>query len=381
MTTTTRKTMRESTLPGKYARMEPCYLFDKQKFIDNVKELLEAFFDTGLRVRVGYSYKTNPAPQVLNVAKHIAMAEIVSPHELSLALQNGVDYWNMIYNGVIPDVEGKFAVASNGGIVNIENDTEFFQLEEYARRRNTPIAVGLRINIYLGRISRFGVERGSEEWQRIMLLVKKSDFIRIKGIHCHTYGGRDLESWKQKVTEACIAAKEVGAEYIDFGSNMYGDMDERLKSQFEGYIPCYGEYANVIKEGLDAHYSDEEYRPMVIIEPGTPVVGNTVSILAKVTNIRRIRDKWFVNTDCSIYDMGFVPLTRNVPMDVIHASHGRNYENIDIYGYTCTEGDVIHRGYSGELAIGDYLLFRNLGAYSNTIACPFIMEPLKMYEV
>ena len=161
---------------------------------------------------------------------------------------------------------------------------------------------------------------------------------------------------------------------------MYGDMDERLKCQFEGYIPTYDEYANEIQRGLKEIYGEDEL-PEIIIEPGTPVVGNTVSILAKVTNIRKISEKWFATTDCSIYDMGFVPLTRNVPIDVIHASHGIRYKNIDICGHTCVPCDIIHRGYSGELAIGDYLVFQNLGAYSNTFSCSFIMEPLKFYEV
>lgn len=380
MTMISREILQDCWLTDKIDEYEPCYLFSRSVFEYNMHRLKRAYKVNGIDVTIGYSYKTNPSDCIISLAKRFAKAEVVSPYELEMAVANGVEYKDIIYNGVIPDTVGKFKVASNGGIVNVDNEKEFCDLAEYAEKKKVKIEVGIRINVYLGRISRFGVVKGSEEWNRIFSRAEDSRYIKICGIHCHTYGCRDAESWKKKVKFACEIAKELNVKYIDFGSNMYGNMDERLKKQFGEHIPDFEDYAEIVSTGIKEVYMDSTF-PKIIIEPGTPVVSDAVVILAKVVNIRTIRGKVMATVDCSKYDMGFLPLTKNVPFDVITCSRGKVYSDIDIYGYTCAEGDVVHRGYTGELAVGDYLVFKNLGAYSNNISCPFIMPPFEIYEI
>jgi diaminopimelate decarboxylase len=45
---------------------------------------------------------------------------------------------------------------------------------------------------------------------------------------------------------------------------------------------------------------------------------------------------------------------------------------IDVTGYTCMEIDVLQRGFPGELAVGDFLVFGNVGAYTSVFKPPFI---------
>ena len=55
-------------------------------------------------------------------------------------------------------------------------------------------------------------------------------------------------------------------------------------------------------------------------------------------------------------------------------------ENADLVGYTCIEDDVVYHGFTGEISIGDKVLFQNVGAYSNTFSPQFIMPTIGMIE-
>lgn len=365
---------------GKKQLIKPLYLFYQPTFDANVESIRKAFSDHRLdNLLLGYSVKTNPHPVVLDAAKHLSMyAEIVSPHELNVATSCGFSLSNIIYNGVIPDPTDKFNVAKSGGIVNLESYLEFQQIESMARSKGIPVQVGIRLNVNIGngRTSRFGLEHQSDEYQKVMELTKCSEYISIAGVHSHVYGGRQTKFWKNRVIAVAKIAYELGAGYIDLGSNMFGPMDPRMAEQFDDEIPTFDDYAATVKDALDTIYSGKP--PMLILEPGTPVVSNAVSVLAEVLNIRRVCGKNIATANCTEYDFGFTPATKNVPVDVIHNSEGIEYNDLDIYGYTCTEGDVLHRSYNGRLAIGDFLLFRNLGAYSVSLSNSFIQEPMSL---
>jgi diaminopimelate decarboxylase len=48
-------------------------------------------------------------------------------------------------------------------------------------------------------------------------------------------------------------------------------------------------------------------------------------------------------------------------------------EKFCIAGYTCIESDYPVKEYCGSLAVGDYVVFRNVGSYSVVLKPPFIL--------
>ncbi len=53
----------------------------------------------------------------------------------------------------------------------------------------------------------------------------------------------------------------------------------------------------------------------------------------------------------------------------------------DIVGFTCIEGDVLEKDYSGELGIGDYLVIGNCGSYSLVMKPPFILPNFPVLDI
>lgn len=56
-------------------------------------------------------------------------------------------------------------------------------------------------------------------------------------------------------------------------------------------------------------------------------------------------------------------------------------EDAKFVGYTCLEQDVLYKDYTGNIAIGDYILFGNVGGYSLVDKPPFIMPDCPMIAI
>lgn len=367
-------------------KIQPCFLFDSDMFKQNVVNYRNGFASVfGDKFILSYSTKTNPHPLVLKALAQVpwVMIEIVSPHELDLAVEAGFSFDRIVYNGVIPDIKGKVLVASHGGIVNVENYRELKEIADYAEKYKLHLNVGMRVNIRIDENrkweSRFGIKPYTDQFYDCLKCQNK--YLKIVGIHSHIHGCRTLDHWKERAKQLGELCKRCGFEYIDFGSNLFGYMDERLASQFDCKVPTAREYAEAIYDELTWYYSRSEM-PTIIIEPGTPVVANTVSVLGKVENINDRGFDTIATASCSVYDFGFFHGSdKHPPMDVIHMSEGENYENLEIFGYACTEDDTVCKSYTGNLAVGDYLLFRNLGAYANSLCSDFIKPKLKTIDI
>ena len=72
----------------------------------------------------------------------------------------------------------------------------------------------------------------------------------------------------------------------------------------------------------------------------------------------------------------------NPPIEVLHTGKGSsNYENLDMVGFTCIEGDVLYKNYNGQLGLGDTVVFGNCGSYSLVMKPPFILPNFPVLDI
>jgi len=344
----------------------PLYIVNQPE-LRNTIEHLKMAFSTFPRFFFGYSFKTNPAlPIIQTVYDMGGCAEVVSPQELRLA-RTIFPMRRIIYNGVIPDVAGKFEVASHGGTVNVENLLELHSLDQYARERDAVIDIGVRLNLDIEGLqpSRFGMEFNDE----LLGAIKICENLRIIGIHCHVSKAREAHYWKERARQMARIAKQLGCEYIDLGGNMFGHMRPEVAKRYES-VPSFSQYAATIhKEFLDVF---REGIPSLILEPGTPLAASAQAYLSRVNIIKRVAGMTVVTLDGKAMDTEvFMNPKNRFPYHVLTQSR-KNVEDAIIYGSTCTEIDVFATGYTGPMAVGDRILFDNVGAYSNTLETAFI---------
>lgn len=353
----------------------PLYVFDERAFIENAVHLEQAMKARYERYRIAYSFKTNYTPYICRAAQKLgALAEVVSGMEYALAKKIGYEDSQILFNGPDKGEEGKEAFL-HGCLIHADSLDEMRSLCELAGSKpEKRFKVGLRINLDMGQgfVSRFGMEE--QDAEEAFRLAAATGNLRIVGLHCHISRCRGRDAWKKR-TEIMLRLAdrffEDPPEYLDLGSGMFGSMEPSLAAQFDR-IPSYEDYAEVTA-GLFAEHYRGKRGPLLITEPGTTLVSRYVDCIARVEAIKRIRDHAFAILNAGVHTLGETCTLKRLPIRVIPGGAPQTeYDHIDFTGYTCLEQDLLYPGYSGRLAVGDYVVFGNVGGYSNVLKPPFI---------
>lgn len=365
----------------------PLYLFDENGFISNLKKLTETFRNYYPRYHVAYSYKTNYTPYICAIVKDLGgYAEVVSGMEYRIAREIGYDERQIIFNGPDKGAEGVDAV-KNGSIVNIDSLDELRTLISEIAKKNEHYQIGLRVNPEIGQsfISRFGMD--PDDLTEAYSIVSGTTGLEIAGLHCHISRCRNADAWKKR-TEIMLELADRffpldPPRYIDLGSGMFGEMDPALAEQFDN-PPTYEQYAEVTAGIIAEHYREvsDDKKPLLFTEPGTTLINKYMDLIGRVDGIKEVRGKAFAVLNCSTHNLGETAILKKLPVMVYEKSeHRKRLINADLVGYTCLEQDVLYSGFSGELGIGDYIRFGNVGGYSNVLKPPFIRPNCAMIAI
>ena len=339
----------------------PQYVFKEREFRENYKHFEQAFMSAYHNFRVAYSFKTNYTPYICRIVNELGgYAEVTSMMEYTLAKKTGFADDKIIFNG--PSKE-EFPNC----IINVDN------LDELKVIKNNKI--GIRVNIDVGQpfVSRFGIEDLEQAF--------KMAGDRIVGLHCHISQTRSLQAWKTR-TELMLDYSDKffsdgELEYIDLGGGMFGDMSPFLKSQFPE-VPTYEQYADVTAKIVSDHFCGE-HKPILFTEPGTALINRYIDFVTKVISIKEIQGKTFVELNGSKYNIGEICTLKKLPIRVVPCgAKQKKLSNADLVGYTCVEHDVMYSGFSGHLAVGDIIVFENVGGYSLVSKPPFIRPNCQM---
>lgn len=374
------------SLLNKYG--SPLYVFDDKAFVENYNNLCYAFRKEYANYTPGYSYKTNYTPHICQLIKGLGgYAEVVSDMELSVALRIGYSHKDIIYNGPCkgPMMEEHVML---GGLSNIDNEIEAKRIIQLAKRNpNSVLKVGLRINTDIGAgfVSRFGLEVGSEEMQKVVSALKSVPNIRVVGLHMHVSRARYLSAWQNRIDNILVAAdKYIDGipDYIDIGSGMFADMEDMLKNQFTIDVPSYEEYAKVAAGTMAKHYEQSDKKPKLISEPGTTVVSRYLSMFTTVKALKSVFGRNIAIVDCDIHNLGETAQMMQLPYSIHSYGEGESLTApIDVTGFTCLEQDVVYRNFPESLRVGDILEFRNIGGYSVVYKPPFIQPCCAMIAI
>ena len=354
----------------------PLYIFDEESFVENYKHFEKCFKSVYEKYNISYSYKTNYAPYICRLVRELGgFAEVVSDMELTIARNAGYADDQIVYNGPCkgPLVEGFIL---RGGMANIDSFDELNRIISLAKNNpSREILVGIRVNIDIGQgfVSRFGIDE--EDLNRVFQIVDQIENIKIIGLHCHIGRSRSIEAWKNRTEKMIEIADRFFADppaYISLGSGMYGKMDPQLACQFGDDLPDYEAYAEAVARPFADSYKGCD-RPILFTEPGTTLINKYISFIAKAVAIKHIKNKDFIVLNGSKHNLGEICELKQLPIQVFASSNKRKkVKNADFVGYTCLEHDVMYKNYCGDIAVGDYVVFDNVGGYSNVSKPPFI---------
>lgn len=363
------------------------YLLDSEQFRKNYAELKHTFQAIYPEFNIAYSYKTNYTPKLCKIVDALGgYAEVVSAMEMEIALRCGVKPEYIIWNGPYKDKEAICRLLLLGGTVNLDSAYEISVLEELADTYPDKILnIGVRCNFEIndGVLSRFGYGVETDEFMRAISLPSRKSNIHLVGLQCH-FASRALRTWKPRVEGMLDLVERLGIvpSHIDLGGGLFGKMEDSLKLQFDTEIPTYEEYAMEVASVFAEHFATAEKKPLLLIEPGSALVGDCMKFVARVVNIKEIRGKAIATLLGSIYNINPTLNKKNPPLNVLAGNGERKtYRELDFGGFTCIESDYLYRGYTGELAVGDFAVFGNVGSYSVVLKPPFILPNFPILDI
>lgn len=361
------------------------YLLDSEQYRKNFIELRDTFRKIYPNFNIAYSYKTNYTPKYCKIVNELeGYAEVVSEMELEIAQRVGVKPDRIIWNGPIknPQKLEEFLVA--GGTDNIDSIEELAMVRTIAERHSDKILnLGIRCNYEVGDgvVSRFGLDVDSDDFRKVLEFVTMTKNVHFINFQCH-FAKRQIEYWPARAKGMVQLIDRLGIipERIDIGGGLYGKMADSLKAQFTNEIPGYQAYAEAAAAIFTDYFADKDVKPELLIEPGSAVVGDCMKFVGTVKTIKTVRGKSFATVLGSQKNISMSGI--NPPMEVIAmGGEQKVYENLDMVGFTCIEGDVLYHGYNGKLAHEDAIVISNCGSYSLVMKPPFILPNFPVLDI
>ena len=358
------------------------YLLDSKQFRQNYEELKNAFKAVYPKFNIAYSYKTNYTPKLCKIVDELGgYAEVVSEMEMELALLIGVKPENIIWNGPVKNPKELEKFLLLGGVVNIDSldDLALIKLV-ISNNLERVFRLGIRVNYDVndGVISRFGFDVDSNDFKECLKYVTTTSNVKFINFQCH-FAKRNVEYWPARAKGMVELLDKVGIipERIDLGGGIFGKMPDSLRAQFNSKIPGYDAYAQACTVFANRFGNNG---PELIIEPGSALVGDCMKFVGTIKTIKCVRGKWFASVLGSQKNISMSGV--NPPIEIVNmGGETKEYQDIDLVGFTCIEGDVLYKNYCGKLAKEDTVVISNCGSYSLVMKPPFILPNFPVLDI
>ena len=352
----------------------PYYLIDEDRLDSNFQFLKRSLENSWSNYTIGYSYKTNALPWVINHFKSLGcFAEVVSGDEYDLAISIGVKRNHIIYNGIAKDKNSFLEAIKNHAIVNIDAEYEIDWLSELGDQGYT---VGVRCNFDLeskcpGQTQcgedgeRFGFCYENGELKRAINKIENAG-VKVAGLHLHKSSKTRMPDVYRAIAEVAVDITRkynLSLSYIDIGGGFFGGLETK---------PQFPEYFEMVSNILKQQFVPSETK--IIIEPGMAVIGAPVDYVTTVVDVKKTTRNTFVITDGSRTQVDPLMTKTNYFFEIQRLNENRAIIKRQVVsGFTCMEHDRLFNLLDDkELLPGDQIIYHKVGAYTMCLSPLFI---------
>jgi diaminopimelate decarboxylase len=333
---------------------------------------------------VALSFKTNYSEALIEAGRRSgAMSEVVSATELAYAAGLGIPDSEIILNGPgksradLMDALGRDLILIVDSMRELECVADLIEQGIEARA-----SIGIRMHPHVSfgcMDSRFGIDCSHPETtDRIRQIVRKRK-VPLKGAHLHLASDRSAESFGERVTflwETWTQLEIGPMGFLNCGGGMASEMPDELARQLGYGVATLETYGRAIGERMATLCP--EGTTQLLCEPGTGVFAAAGAFVTPVLDVKRIRGRSIAVVDGTIFSVNpFRSTPRPVCFRISGAADRPEITHaasppIAVYGNGCMEIDLLIEDFHAPLAVGDLIAFAQKGAYSSSIAPPFI---------
>jgi diaminopimelate decarboxylase len=341
----------------------PLYIYESARMISQYKRITAAFSAT--RVKIHYACKALTNINILKLFRGLgAGLDAVSVQEVTLGLKAGFDPHDILYTPNCVSIEEIDEAVELGVRINIDNISI---LEDFGHKYGKEVPVCIRINphvlagghhkISTGHIdSKFGIS--IHQMPHVHRIIEANQ-MKVEGIHMHTGSDiLDVEVFLRATEIMFETARQFkDLEYLDFGSGFK--------------VPYRIDDVETDVEPLGEHLSNrfnqfcEEYGKelTLVFEPGKFLVSEAGYFVARVNVIKQTTSTLFAGLDTGLNHF-IRPMFYDAYHEIINVSNpGGKTRIYTVVGYICETDTFGWNRKISEASEGDYLLFKNAGAY------------------
>jgi diaminopimelate decarboxylase len=341
----------------------PLYIYESAIMIRQYNRLKEAFKST--RVKIHYACKALTNINVLKLFRSLGSGlDAVSVQEVTLGLKAGFDPQEILYTPNCVSIEEIEEVVELGVRINIDN---IAILEEFGHKYGAKIPVCIRINPHIlaganhkistGHIdSKFGIS--IYQLPHVHRIVETNG-MKVEGIHMHSGSDiLDVEVFLRATEIMFETAREFKElEYIDLGSGF--KVSYRVDDVATD-VEALGEH---LSDRFNRFCSEYGRDLTLIFEPGKFLVSEAGYFVARVNVIKQTTSTVFAGLDTGMNHF-IRPMFYDAYHEILNVSRPEGKTRIyTVVGYICETDTFGWNRKITEAAEGDYLLFKNAGAY------------------
>lgn len=336
----------------------PCFVFDTDILRARMEQIISI---VGTQIKLCYSIKANPF-LIEEMQKSVAHLEVCSPGELSICEKLKVNMQNVIFSGVTKTQQDiAVAVADNVGIYTAESPLHLSLLNDEAVRQNKVLPVLLRLTS--------GNQFGMSENTLYELIATREKFTGVKIIGIHFFSGTQKKKsslilnelvYLQKICEQLRVHYNFCVKKIEYGPGLavpYFTTDN------------FCDTLQLLREITPALHTLAEITD-VSIEMGRFFTAACGFYLTRVVDAKENNGTHYCILDGGMHHVNYYGQTMGMKVPVIRHFSAQNEgvsQDWALCGSLCTVADVLVRKVPLKgLALGDLLVFCNIGAYSVT---------------
>jgi diaminopimelate decarboxylase len=344
----------------------PFYAYSSRLLRSRSRALAKAFPSAAIR----YAMKANGNPAVLEVVRRAGLGvDTVSPWEVLLAREVGFRKKQIIYSGNMPSDDDLAAVHREGVMINLDALSSLRRYGKLAPGAKVSLRVNLDVGgghhphvITAGSGSKFGLAPEELPEARAIAAAHK---LRIVGLHQHIGSGIfELDLFLEALDPLLALLVDFpDLEFVDAGGGFGVPYrpDERPID-----LEAWGRAVTERFEVAARRYG----RPLqLMLEPGRYVVCEAGVLVARVTTVKRTRDRVFVGTDSGMHHLIRPALYQSYHPVATYPLRERAAERLFFTGPICESGDLLAEERAMPLPEeGDLVLVGNAGAYGYAMA-------------
>ena len=355
------------------------FVLDLDRLRANVETWREAFRTEYPDTDIAFPYKANNLPAICESMAELGVrAEVCSPMEWWLAGHVGVSPRDVIYNGSGRPAASVVEALVSGATVIVDSPRDARIVAEAARsNRGRRFDVGIRCNLPAPGepAGRLGLVPQGAQWEEAVATLSDVENLRIEGLHCHLLGG-DPAEFRRRISALLEVASDVfrtrSPGFLDIGGGFYEESSEQWTAP--GPKPTPADYARAVGEPLRQAFREATPRPTLVIEPGRALVTTAMTLVSRVMDVKPGPRRPVAVVAGSIFHTS--PNTRRTdfPVHVLATSRCETplrHDHFDVAGSSPMPDEWLALRVDGTVAEGDFVVFRNVGAYSVSVRTVF----------